>query len=261
MRTKDSCTVLRGQGDGNVALLPGMIAERETAELAEAFIAETCAKEGIAPDALTLHADRGSAMTSKCVAHLLTDLGVTKTHSRPHVSNDNPVSEAQFKTMKYHPSCPERFGSVEDARAWARTLFTWYNTEHHHSGIGLLTPAVVHEGRTATVLAARQVVLRGAYAAHPERFVRGEPRPASLPPAVWINPPAEPPTSPVKLAAGGTDPTVQEEPAVLLASRGRCAVPPLTPEGQRLGCERRGSFLQQPRTMLPKSGEYLSQRA
>jgi putative transposase len=238
-----------------------MIAERETAELAEVFIAETCAKEGITPGELTLHADRGSAMTSKCVAHLLADLGVTKTHSRPHVSNDNPFSEAQFKTVKYHPSCPERFGSVEDARAWARTLFAWYNTGHHHSGIGLLTPAVVHEGRAAAILAARQAVLRGAYAAHPERFVRGEPRPVSLPQAVWINPPADPPTSPVKLAAGGTDPTVQEEPAVLPASRGEQRSGPLTPEGQRLGCERRGSFLQQTHTMLPKSGEYLSQRA
>ena len=121
-----------------------MIAERETAELAEAFIAETCAKEEIVPGTLTLHADRGSAMTSKCVAHLLADLGVVKTHSRPQVSNDNPFSEAQFKTVKYHPSCPERFGSVEDARAWARELFEWYNHEHHHTGIGLLTPAVVH---------------------------------------------------------------------------------------------------------------------
>ncbi len=170
-----------------------MIAERETAELAEAFIAETCAKEGIQPEELTLHADRGSAMTSKCVAHLLADLGVTKTHSRPHVSNDNPFSEAQFKTVKYHPSCPERFGSVEDARVWARSLFEWYNTGHHHSGIGLLTPTVVHEGRAEEVVAARQEVLRRAYERHPERFVRGAPHVASLPPAVWINPPAEPP--------------------------------------------------------------------
>ncbi len=238
-----------------------MIAERETAELAEVFIAETCAKEGITPDELTLHADRGSAMTSKCVAHLLADLGVTKTHSRPHVSNDNPFSEAQFKTVKYHPSCPERFGSVEDARAWARTLFAWSNTEHHHSGIGLLTPAVVHAGQAGEVLAARQGVLRAAYAAHPERFVRGVPRPASLPPAVWINPPAEHPTAPEKLVAEGTDPTVQEEPAVQFVSRGAQRSVPLTRTEQRLGCERRGSFLQQTSTLLPKSGEYLSQRA
>jgi putative transposase len=129
-----------------------MIAERETAELAEAFIAETCAREGIVPGTLTLHADRGSALTSKCVAHLLADLGVTKTHSRPQVSNDNPFSEAQFKTVKYHPSCPERFGSGEDARAWARELFAWYNHEHHHTGLGLLTPAVVHAGQASEVV-------------------------------------------------------------------------------------------------------------
>ena len=238
-----------------------MIAERETAELAEAFIAETCTKEGIKPEELTLHADRGSALTSTCVAHLLADLGVTKTHSRPHVSNDNPFSEAQFKTLKYHPSCPERFGSVEDARAWARALFAWYNTAHHHSGIGLLTPAVVHQGRAHEVLAARQAVLSEAYAAHPERFVRGAPRPASLPAAVWINPPAEGSTSTEKLTAGGPNPTVQEEPAVPLVSRGEQRSRPLTRGGQRLGCERRGSDLQQSSVMLPKSGEYLSQRA
>jgi putative transposase len=238
-----------------------MIAERETAELAEAFIAETCAKEGIKPEELTLHADRGSAMTSKCVAHLLADLGVTKTHSRPHVSNDNPFSEAQFKTVKYHPSCPERFGSVEDARAWARGLFEWYNQEHHHSRIGLLTPAVVHAGRADEVVAARQEVLNEAYVAHPERFVRGAPRVASLPPAVWINPPTERPTSSVMLAAGGVDPTVQEKPSVPLVSRGEQRSGPLTPGGQRLGCERRGPLPQQNSTMLPKLGEYLSQRA
>lgn len=238
-----------------------MIAERETAELAEVFIAETCAQEGITPDELTLHADRGSAMTSKCVAHLLADLGVTKTHSRPHVSNDNPFSEAQFKTVKYHPSCPERFGSVADARAWARTLFAWYNMEHHHSGIGLLTPAVVHAGKAGEVLAARHGVLREAYAAHPERFVRGVPRPAGLPQAVWINPPTEHPISPEMLAVGGADPTVQEEPSGLPVSRGEQRSGPLTRGDQRLGCERRGSFLQQTGTLLPKLGEHLSQRA
>ncbi len=238
-----------------------MIAERETAALAEAFIAETCTKEGIGPDELTIHADRGSAMTSQCVAHLLADLGVTKTHSRPHVSNDNPFSEAQFKTVKYHPSSPERFGSVEDARAWARRLFEWYNTEHHHSGIGLLTPVVVHQGQAQAVLAARQEVLTAAYTAHPERFVRGAPRPASLPAAVWINPPAERPTSQEMLAAGGPEPTVQEEPAVHPVSRGEQRSGPLTRGGQRLGCERRDPVLQQIGTMLPKSGGYLSQRA
>ena len=166
-----------------------MISERETAELAEAFIAETCAKEGICPDQLTLHADRGSAMTSKSVAQMLADLGVTKTHSRPHVSNDNPYSESQFKTLKYRADFPGQFGSLADARAWARPFFEWYNQEHYHSGIGLLTPATVHGGQAAVAIAARQQVLVAAQQAHPERFVRGMPRPPALPSAVWINPP------------------------------------------------------------------------
>lgn len=166
-----------------------MIVERESAELAEAFIAETCTKEGIQPSQLTLHADRGSAMTSKGVAQLLADLGVTKTHSRPQVSNDNPFSEAQCKTMKYHPTFPQRFGSLDDARAWARTFFQWYNHDHYHTGIGLLTPATVHHEHAPAVLAARQQVLHAAYHAHPERFVRGQPQPPTLPAAVWINPP------------------------------------------------------------------------
>lgn len=169
-----------------------MITERETAELAEAFIAETCAKEEVCPNQLTLHADRGSAMTSKSVAQLLADLGVTKTHSRPHVSNDNPYSESQFKTLKYRGDFPPQFGSLADARVWARAFFQWYNHEHHHSGIGLLTPATVHCGQAVEALAARQEVLSAAYGAHPERFVRGMPRPLALPTAVWINPPPAP---------------------------------------------------------------------
>jgi putative transposase len=170
-----------------------MISERETAELAEAFIAETCAKEAICPDQLTLHADRGSAMTSKSVAQLLADLGVTKSHSRPHVSNDNPYSESQFKTLKYRPDYPSQFGSLADARAWAREFFRWYNQEHHHTGIGLLTPATVHYRQAVQTIAARQEVLMAAYEAHPERFVRGTPRPPALPTAVWINPPGKEP--------------------------------------------------------------------
>jgi len=166
-----------------------MISERESAELAEAFIAESCAKEGIVPDQLTLHADRGSAMTSKSEAQLLADLGVTKTHSRPHVSNDNPYSEAQFKTLKYRADYPAQLGSAADARAWARVFFQWYNHEHHHSGIGLLTPAKVHTGQAVEAIATRQQVLLAACEAHPERFVRGTPRPPELPTAVWINPP------------------------------------------------------------------------
>lgn len=167
-----------------------LIAERESARLAKQLIAETCTKQGIESDQLTLHADRGSSMTSKTVALLLADLGVTKTHSRPHVSNDNPYSESQFKTMKYRPTYPDRFGSIQDARAWARAFFHWYNQEHHHSGLGLLTPATVHYGQAQAVIDQRQQVLRAAYAAHPERFVRGEPKPPSVPTEVWINRPS-----------------------------------------------------------------------
>jgi putative transposase len=166
-----------------------MIAERELASLAEELIRATCEKQGIQPGQLTLHADRGSSMHSKPVALLLADLGVTKTHSRPYVSNDNPYSESQFKTMKYRPGFPERFGCLEDARAWARPFFRWYNHDHHHSALGLMTPATVHLGHAPRVVEQRQQVLQVAYAAHPERFVRGEPKPPSLPKEVWINKP------------------------------------------------------------------------
>jgi putative transposase len=168
-----------------------MLAPHESAALAERLIAETCAKHGIQPGQLTLHADRGSSMRSKPVALLLADLAVTKTHSRPHVSNDNPFSEAQFKTLKYSPHFPERFGSLEDGRAFGHDFFRWYNQEHHHSGLGFLTPAIVHYGVAAAVREQRQTVLAAAYAAHPERFVKGRPHPADLPQAVWINPPAK----------------------------------------------------------------------
>jgi len=177
------------------AVVGWLIAEREDAALAEALIAETCTKEGIMPQQLTIHADRGSAMTSKVVAQLLADLGVAKTHSRPHVSNDNPFSEAQFKTLKYRPSYPDRFGSLIDARQWARAFFAWYNHEHRHSGIGLLTPAMVHQGQAVAQVAARAQVLEEASVAHPERFVRGCPHPPAVPTAVWINPPATAPAS------------------------------------------------------------------
>ena len=166
-----------------------MVAHGESATLAEQFIDETCARQGIAREQLTIHADRGSSMTSKPVAFLLADLGVTKTHSRPHVSNDNPFSEAQFKTLKYRPDFPERFGSIQDARAFCHDFFPWYNTEHHHSGLGLLTPHDVHYGLAEQRVAARAAVLATAYAAHPERFPRGLPQPPALPTEVWINPP------------------------------------------------------------------------
>jgi len=128
-------------------------------------------------------------MTSKPVALLLADLGVTKTHARPHVSNDNPFSEAQFKTLKYRPAFPTRFGSIQDARVHCHVFFPWYNTEHHHGGLGLLTPADVHHGLTEQRIAARAIVLAAAYAAHPERFPGGLPQPPACPTEVWINPP------------------------------------------------------------------------
>ncbi|MGA7951705.1 MAG: IS3 family transposase [Thiobacillaceae bacterium] len=166
-----------------------MIAERESAALAEELIAATCVRQGIEPGQLTIHADRGSSMTSKPVALLMADLGVTKTHSRPHVSNDNPFSESQFKTLKYRPDYPERFGCQTDARTWAAEFFRWYNYEHHHSALGLLTPADVHFGRAQTILEQRQTVLQAAYLKNPERFVKGLSSPAQVPSAVWINPP------------------------------------------------------------------------
>ena len=170
-----------------------MLAPRESAELAKRLIAETCDREDIEAGELTLHADRGSSMTSKPVAHLLADLGVTKTHSRPHVSNDNPFSESQFKTLKYRPGFPDRFGSLEDARSHCQDFFRWYNFEHHHSALGWLTPADVHHGRAAERLAQRRRVLEAAYARNPERFVHGEPTLAAPQPAVWINPPLQRP--------------------------------------------------------------------
>ncbi len=168
-----------------------MVAHRESAILAQRLIEATCAKQRIAPGTLTVHADRGSSMRSKPVALLLADLGVTKSHSRPHVSDDNPYSEAQFKTLKYRPGFPDRFGSIEDARAFCADFFAWYNGEHRHSGIALFTPADVHHGRTDRLLQVRAGVLAGAYAAHPERFVKGPPRPRPVPGEVWINRPAK----------------------------------------------------------------------
>jgi len=166
-----------------------MVAHQETAALATRLIEATCRNQEIAPAQLTLHADRGSSMHSKPVALLLSDLGVTKTHSRPHVSNDNPFSESQFKTLKYRPEFPARFASLKDARAFCVDFFGWYNTEHRHSGIGFLTPETVHYGRAPEVIAARQQILDRAHARHPERFVRKPPRAPLLPEAVWINRP------------------------------------------------------------------------
>lgn len=166
-----------------------MVASCESAELAKRLITESCEKQGIQKGQLTIHADRGSSMKSKPVAFLLSDLGITKTHSRPHTSDDNPYSEAQFKTLKYRPDFPERFGSIEDARAFCQTFFHWYNQEHRHTGISLLTPEMVHYGRADMIIQSRQNVLTAAYEAHPERFVRKMPLHKLLPEAAWINPP------------------------------------------------------------------------
>jgi putative transposase len=175
-----------------------MVAYRESAELAKRLIEESCKKQHIQPGQLTLHADRGTSMRSKPVALLLADMGVTKTHSRPHVSDDNPFSESQFRTLKYRPEFPDRFGCIQDSRAFCQSFFRWYNDEHRHSGVGLLTPATVHYGQAENALRQRQDVLDVAYQRHPERFLRSAPKPPALPSEVWINkPPSTPAASPV----------------------------------------------------------------
>lgn len=167
-----------------------LAAERESETLAQRLIAETLDKHSIEPGQLTLHADRGSAMTSRSVAQLLADLGVDKSHSRPHTSDDNPFSEAQFKTLKYHPRFPERFSGLTEATTFCRSFFHWYNHQHHHSGLALLTPEQVHSGRAPQVLQQRAETLQAAYLEHPERF-RRPPQPQLPPTAAWINPPAQ----------------------------------------------------------------------
>lgn len=168
-----------------------LAAQREFGGLGERLIAESCERQGIEPGQLTVHADRGGPMISKPVALLLADLGVTKTHSRPHVSNDNPFSESQFKTLKYRPDFPQRFGSLEHVRSFGGDFFPWYNTEHHHVGLGLFTPHDVHYGFAAAKREQRARVLAEAFAQHPERFPNGRPVPRPLPTAVWINPPVK----------------------------------------------------------------------
>ena len=186
-----------------------LLAHREAASVAQRLIATTVAREQIAPGQLTVHADRGAAMTSKPVAYLLADLGITKTHSRPHVANDNPYSEAHFKTLKYHPSFPDRFGSFEHGRAHCTDFFAWYNREHRHSSLGWHTPQVVHHGLAGAQQAHRAVVLAAAYAATPERFVHRPPQPPAVPSAAWINRPRIHPA-----------PVIQAAPAPIDASDG-----------------------------------------
>jgi len=166
-----------------------LIAERECSELAKQLIQDTVQRQSIAPGTLSLHADRGSSMRSKPVASLLVDLDITKSHSRPYTSDDNPCSEAQFKTLKYRPDFPERFGSIEDARAHCQTFFAWYNNEHRHSGIAHMTPHKVHHGLAHALITTRQAALDVAFVAHPNRFKGRRPAPVKLPTAAWINPP------------------------------------------------------------------------
>ena len=176
-----------------------MVAFTERARLAERLIEATCRKQGIGPHQLTIHADRGAPMRSKLVAELFADLTISASHSRPRVSNDNPFSEAQFRTLKYRPEFPDRFGSLEHARTISHDLLTWYNDAHHHSGLSYLTPADVHHGRAPAILDRRHHTRLAAYTAHPERFVSGPPRPETLPTAVWINPPSPPQDAPATI--------------------------------------------------------------
>ncbi len=168
-----------------------MVAARESATLAERLIHDTCLKQNIDQDQLTIHADRGSSMRSKLVAQLLADMGITKSHSRPHTSNDNPYSEAQFKTLKYHHTFPKSFGCLEDARSFLRGFFAWYNGQHKHSGIGYLTPENLHTGEAYKIREQRCATLKQAYQKHPERFVKGMPQPPEIPQAAWINKPKD----------------------------------------------------------------------
>jgi putative transposase len=184
-----------------------LLADRESAQLAERLVKETCEKHGVTPD--YLHADRGSAMKSKLLSQLLAQLDIERSHSRPHVSNDNPFSESQFKTLKYHPSFPEKFGGLDDGLAFCREFFPWYNEHHHHGALAYLTPHQVHYGQAEEALRQRHEVLLTAYQAHPERFVAGPPRMPTLPRAVYINPPAStsgdglrPPSEPLALSSG-----------------------------------------------------------
>ena len=177
-----------------------MVAYQELAVLANRLITKTCQRQKIVPGQLTIHADRGSSMTSKNVALLLSNLGVTRTHGRPHVSNDNPYSESQFKTLKYTSGLPDRFGSIQDARAFCINFFQWYNTMHHHGSLGLLTPFDVQYGLAAKRIEEKTLALRKAYEANPDRFVRGVPKPPPVPKEVWINKPR----------ARGKDPDVSD---------------------------------------------------
>lgn len=207
-----------------------LVAEREDALLAERLIADACAREGIGAQQLTIHADRGAVMQSQTLAILMEDLGVQKSHSRPAVSNDNPYSEAQFKTMKYGPTYPDRFGNLAEAETWVATFMTWYNTEHRHSGIGFLTPNMHHEGRAIPITTARQTTLDAAYDAHPERFVRGRPHPLVIPVQVGINLPLptsdSPGASPTMDVCSANPATAPRSPGALASRDSAAAAAP-----------------------------------
>ena len=202
-----------------------MVARREASGLAEQLVAETVERHGIKADQIVLHADRGPVQRAKGVALLLADLGVTQSHSRPYTSNDNAFSEAQFKTLKYHSTFPKYFASLEHARAFCRRFFRWYNEEHRHGSLALLTPADVHYGRSEGILAQRAVTLQEAFAKHPERFKGRVPKTGTLPEAVWINPPQaeEEPGSPLVKTPG------PEEVVVSTESHGLRALPAASP--------------------------------
>ena len=190
-----------------------MVADRESSTLAKRLISASIEKQGVGKDQVTLHADRGSSMKSKPVALLLADLGVRKSHSRPYTSNDNPFSEAQFKTLKYHPSFPERFGSLEDARSFCRSFFAWYNKEHYHTGLGLLPPEIVHYGLAEETIEQRREVLQKAFDRHPKRFKNRPPQVPNPPREVWINPPkSDEEETTVEDSSIVETPSLQEEP-------------------------------------------------
>ena len=213
-----------------------MVADRENSALAGRLIQQSCLKYGVQPRVLTLHSDRGAPMTSQCTAQLLADLGVTRSLSLPRVSDDNPFSEAQFKTLKYHPSFPGRFDDQGQAKNFCRSFFPWYNAEHRHGGISMLTPEQLHFGLADEIIARREAVLRAAWAAHPDRFVSGEPKPKPLPEAVWINPPT-PTLTTQEIALQLIPPSVSQPlTGSETAARPRCRLRPVAPHAHVLRC-------------------------
>ncbi len=188
--SKRSCFYLYVIIDIFSRYVPGwLVAEEQSAAMAETLISQTCTKQNIQPKQLTLHADRGGPMRAKTMVQLLADLKLSKSHSRPYTPDDNPYSEAQFKTMKYRPDFPERFADIAQALTWSRSFFAWYNHDHRHSALALMTPAMVHHNQVEQIQTQRQQILQAAYQAHPERFVRGQPTLPQLPSEVWINKP------------------------------------------------------------------------